>query len=118
MATSGFTSAASAARSAINNIKTIGAPLVQSLPGSGNAASGALYTMANYAQQMQAPAEDVAAYTIAAGTLSAAATGVAQGGQAVVAAASNPATLLGAADLALAYGVGKEAVAAYQGKCR
>lgn len=76
-----------------------------------------LSTLANYAQQMKAPAEDVAAYTIAAGALNVAANSLSALGQSAISAARNPAVLLGAVDLALAYGVGKEAAAAYQGKC-
>jgi RHS repeat-associated protein len=117
VAASGFTSAASAARNLAKNVQTYGPPAVQSLPGSASAVSGGLYSLANYAQQMKAPAEDIAPYIIAAGGLNVAASSLSALGQSAISAARNPAVLLGAADLALAYGVGKEAVAAYQSKC-
>jgi RHS repeat-associated protein len=118
VATSGFTSAASAAQSAASNLQKYAPVLIQAAnPGNASAASSALYFTANAAQQMGAPAQDVAAYTIAAGALNVAASNLTALGQSAISAARNPAVLLGAADLALAYGVGKEAVAASQGKC-
>ena len=64
-----------------------------------------------------APAGDVGMFTAAAAALNIAATHLGTLGQAALSAAKNPYVLLGSVDAALAYGVGKEAVAAYRGEC-
>jgi len=106
-----------ATNSVVKNAQKYGPPLIQSLPGVASVASQGLYSMANYAQQMKAPAGDVGMFTTAAAALNVAATHLGTLGQAALSAARNPYVLLGSVDAALAYGVGKEAVAAYRGEC-
>jgi hypothetical protein len=118
LAASGFTSAAKAVQSTAKNVQKYVPPLLQSLPGSAATVSAGLYNMANYAQQMKAPAEDVAIFTAAAGAVSVAATNISALGRSALAAARNPYVLGVAADTALLYGVIKEGQAAYGGKCR
>jgi RHS repeat-associated protein len=107
-----------AARKASTYAKDYVAPIVTSLPGNGASLSSGMYAMANYAAQMKAPAGDVALFTAGAAAMNTAATNLSVLGQSAVSAAKNPYVLFGAIDTALAYGVGKEAVAAYKGKCR
>jgi hypothetical protein len=78
---------------------------------------GSLYTMANYVQQMRGSAQDVAAYTIAAGAVGGAASGLSAVGESALALARSPYVLLGALDAGLLYGVVKEGIAAYRGQC-
>ncbi|MFZ0730958.1 MAG: hypothetical protein WAM79_01415 [Candidatus Sulfotelmatobacter sp.] len=118
IAASGFTSAASAAQSAASNVQKYAAVLLQAAnPGNASAVSGALYFTANAAQQMGGSAQDIAAYTIAAGAVGSVAPGVSTVGQSALSAARNPYVLFGAADAALLYGVVREGVAAYRGQC-
>jgi hypothetical protein len=107
-----------AARKASTYAKDYVAPIVTSLPGNGASLSSGMYAMANYAAQVKAPAGDVALFTAGAAAMNTAATNLSVLGQSAVSAAKNPYVLFGAIDTALAYGVGKEAVAAYKGKCR
>jgi hypothetical protein len=86
-------------------------------PGNASAVSSALYFTANAAQQMGGPAQDVAAFTIAAGAVTGAASSLSALGQSALSVAKNPYVLLGAADAALLYGVVNEGIAAYRGQC-
>jgi RHS repeat-associated protein len=118
VAASGFTSAASAAQSAASNVQKYAPVLIQAAnPGNASAVSGALYFTGNAAQQMGAPAQDVAAYTIAAGAVGSIASGVSTLGQSALSALRNPYALAFAVEGVAAYGVYKEGVAAYRGQC-
>jgi hypothetical protein len=122
VAASGFTSAASAAQSASSSVQKYGPILIQAVnPGNASAASGSLYALGGYAQQMGAPAQDVVAFTVAAGAINSAASGLtALGGTALSAVRSlyaNPYALAFAAEATASYGVYKEGAAAYRGQC-
>jgi RHS repeat-associated protein len=90
------------------------APIVASLPGAGASLANGLYSTVQYGADRGNALE-------MGGAISAAGTFLATQGQAAVSAlanlAKNPAVLGVTADAALAWGVGNEAVAAYQGKC-
>jgi RHS repeat-associated protein len=118
VAASGFTSAASAAGSASDNAQKYAPVLIQAAnPGNASAVSGALYFTANAAQQMGAPAQDVAAYTIAAGAATGAASTLSALGESALSVAKNPYAFALAAEATAAYGVYQEGVAAYRGQC-
>jgi RHS repeat-associated protein len=120
VATSGFATAGSAALNAAKKVQQY-APLAAQSLNPGISASGSLYTMANYVQQMGGPSEDVAAYTIAAGATAAAASGLSYlGSQALTASKAvfaNPYYLAIAVEAVAGYGVIQEGIAAYRGKC-
>ena len=103
-----------AAKSVRENSEKYVAPIVASLPGAGTSLANGLYSTVQYGADRGNALE-------MGGAISATATFLATQGQAAVTAvanaATNPAVALGTADLALAWGVGNEAVAAYQGTC-
>jgi RHS repeat-associated protein len=90
------------------------APIVTSLPGAGASIANGLYSTVQYGADRGNALE-------MGGAVSATATFLAAQGQravsAVASAARNPYVALTVADAALLWGVGNEAVAAYQGKC-
>jgi hypothetical protein len=94
--------------------KDYAAPVVASLPGMGAGISNTIYSTVQYGADRGNALEMAGAVSAATAFL------YTQGRAAVTAVASaarNPYVLLGTFDAALAYGVGNEAVAAYQGKC-
>jgi len=115
VAVSAMKPAANAVGSAAKNIRQYAPGLIQSAPGTASIVSGGLNTMANYAQQMRAPTEDVAMFTTAAAALNVAASQVSAWG--ATALAKLPTGLLATGDVVLGYGVYKEAQAALSGKC-
>jgi RHS repeat-associated protein len=122
VAASGFTSAASAAQSASSNVQKYAPVLIQAAnPGNASALSGALYFTASAAQQMGAPAQDVARFTIAAGAVTSISSTLGSLGQSALTASravyANPYVLAGAVEAVAAYGVIQEGIAAYRGQC-